>query len=574
MPTPSPDQPSFDDLGTALRAATFTVVDLETTGAGRDAEITEIGAVKVCGGTVVGEFQSLVRPDGAIPAMIQALTGITDAMVASAPTLRVVLPSFLDFAAGTVLVAHNAAFDIGFLRRGCEALGLTWRRPVVIDTVALARQVLLRDEVRNCKLGTLARHFGSATQPDHRALSDARATVDVLHGLLERVGNLGVDTVEDLRELMARVSPERRAKRVWAKSLPEAPGVYWFEHEGREFDGTARTEVLYVGKSRNLRRRVASYFSASEQRSRIHEMVEIATRVQTMRCTTDLEAEVRELRMIAGHRPRYNRRSRNQHRLVWLTLTTEAFPRLRTVRAVAPGDVVWGPFRNASAAQEVARCLQDAFGIRECTRVLSPRTPSTACALAELGRCSAPCELGESAEGYGDRVARLRAAWAGDMRDLLGHAAPRLEVLVAQERFEEAGEVTNRLQAAHVTSRRFHRVRALADCQELVAAAPEGGGWAIHVIRHGRLAAAGWARTAQVRDEASLLQQLAETVHEAPGGMPAGSFEEAERVATWLESPGVRLLDVRGDWAWPIHCAFDQDSVTELITTGVVGRSR
>ena len=569
-----PEQPSFDDLGTPLRSVTFTVVDLETTGSGRDAEITEIGAVKVCGGEVMAEFQTLVRPGSAIPAMIQALTGITDSMVATAPSSRVALPSFMDFAAGTVLVAHNAPFDIGFLRRGCEELGVPWRRPTVIDTVALARQVLVRDEVANCKLATLARHFHSPTRPEHRALSDARATVDVLHGLLERVGNLGVDTLEDLRELMTRVTPERRAKRVWAKGLPESAGVYWFEHEGSESDDTPRIEVLYVGKSRNLRRRVSSYFSASEQRARIHEMVGIATRVRTMPCATDLEAEVRELRMIDGHRPRYNRRSRNQHRLVWLKLTAEPFPRLSRVRTVRVGDVVWGPFRTTVAAQAVARCLQDAFGIRECTERLSARSPRSPCVLAELDRCSAPCQLGASSQEYGQRVAHLRSAWEGDVRALLGHAAARLADLVAQERFEEAGELTNRLQAAHATSRRFHRVKALAGCAELVAAAPERGGWAIHVIRHGRLAAAGWARTSQVRAEAEILQGLAETVLEAPGGLPSGSFEEAEHVAAWLESPGVRLIDVRGDWAWPIHCAFDQDRVTELITTGVVGRSR
>ncbi|MDO5067377.1 MAG: DEDD exonuclease domain-containing protein [Propionibacteriaceae bacterium] len=567
-------QPSFDDLGTPLRAETFTVVDLETTGTGREAEITEIGAVKVCGGEVVGEFQTLVRTTSPVPAMIQALTGITDSMLASAPKLQVALPSFLDFATGSVLVAHNAPFDIGFLRRGCEELGLTWGRRAVIDTVALARQVLLQGEVRNCKLATLAHHFGSPTQPDHRALSDARATVDVLHGLLERVGNLGVDTVADLRELMARVSPERRAKRVWAKDLPEAPGVYWFELQGRDFDGAPRIEVLYVGRSRNLKKRVASYFSASEQRSRIHEMVQVATRVQTVQCATDLEAEVRELRMIASHGPRYNRRSRNQHRLVWLKLTREPFPRLAVARSVVDGDLVWGPFHGVAAAKETARCLQEAFGVRECTHRLSTRTPRSACALAELGKCRAPCELGEAAEGYAAQVERLRAAWAGDVRELLGHAAPRLGRLVAQQRFEEAGELSSRLLAAHATSRRFHRVRSLAGCPELVAAAPEGDGWAIHVIRYGRLAAAARARTAQVRDEAARLQLLAETVREAPGGLPAGSFEEAERVAAWLESPGVRLLETTGDWAWPIHCAFDQDRVTELMTTGVTGRSR
>ncbi len=115
---------------------------------------------------------------------------------------------------------------------------------------------------------------------------------------------------------------------------------------------------------------------------------------------------------------------------------------------------------------------------------------------------------------------------------------------------------------------------SLARCAELVAAAPEGGEWAIHVIRFGKLAGASKACTAQVRETAQITRDMAETVEEAPGGLPAGSFEEAECVAGWLESPGVRFLSTVGDWAWPAHCAMDQERVTELITTGVVGRSR
>lgn len=568
------EQPSFDDLGTHLSQTTFCVVDLETTGAGAKAEITEIGAVKVCGGEVTGDFQTLVRPTSPIPPMIQLLTGITDSMVSAAPPLGAVLPSFLQFAGDSVLVAHNAPFDLGFLKRASQSLGIGWPRFTVIDTVALARQTLTRGEVRNYKLSTLVAHFRSATQPDHRALSDAHATVDVLHGLLERVGNLGVDTVEDLQELLSHVTPDRRAKRIWAREMPDAPGIYWFEHAGADADGSPRTEILYVGKSRSLRKRVASYFSAAEKRSHIHEMVQVATGVRGLRCATDLEAEVRELRMIAGRSPRYNRRSRKQHQLLWLTLTHEPFPRLATVRRLCDGDAFWGPFHSYSAAAEVAQALQDAFGIRACRQRLSARTPSIPCTLAELTRCPAPCELGEGAEEYADRVQRLARTFAGDVRDLLGSAAPRLGRLISQERFEEAGDLTRRLIAAHEVSRRFHRVCSIAGCSELVAAAPERDGWAIHVIRFGKLAAATHARTTQVRDAAESMIQLAETVLEAPGSLPAGSFEEAEHIADWLESPGVRLLATTGDWAWPVHCALDQASVTELITTGVTGRSR
>ncbi|MCE1174681.1 MAG: 3'-5' exoribonuclease, partial [Propionibacteriales bacterium] len=167
-------QPSFEDLGRPLSQVTFCVVDLETTGSSEDDTITEVGAVKVRGGEVLGEFQTLVNPNAHIPALISVLTGITDQLVAGAPKLPQVLPGFLEFAAGTVLVAHNARFDVGFLKRACARHDYSWPNPEVVDTVALARQVLLRDEVPNVKLSTLAAHFHTATTPTHRALDDAR----------------------------------------------------------------------------------------------------------------------------------------------------------------------------------------------------------------------------------------------------------------------------------------------------------------------------------------------------------------------------------------------------------------
>ena len=158
-------QASFEDLGTHLSQVTFCVVDLETTGGAETDMITEFGAVKVRGGEVLGEFQTLVNPRSHIPPLIAVLTGITNQMVADAPTLRQVLPAFLSFAEGTVIVAHNAPFDVGFLRRACEALDYPFPRWPVVDTAALARQILLRDEVPNCKLATLARHFRPPSPP-------------------------------------------------------------------------------------------------------------------------------------------------------------------------------------------------------------------------------------------------------------------------------------------------------------------------------------------------------------------------------------------------------------------------
>ena len=413
-----PAQDSFEDLGRPLSEVTFCVVDLETTGGSEQDAITEFGAVKVRGGEVLGEFQTLVNPRAHIPALIAVLTGITNQMVAAAPPLRSVLPAFLEFAQGSVLVAHNSPFDVGFLRRGCLELDYRWPGFPVVDTAALARQILLRDEVPNCKLGTLAAHFHTEVSPNHRALSDAQATVEVLHRLLERVGNLGVDTFEDLHEFTRKVSTQRRAKRTWAADLPEQPGVYFFVADDRAESGQGDAspprrprEVLYVGKSGNIRRRVRSYFTAAEKRPRIDEMVRVATGVEAHPCDTGLQADVIELRMIAAHAPRYNRRSKFPDRQHWLKITVEPYPRLSLVREIRDdGATYFGPFARRQVADEVMMALYDAFPIRQCTPRLPIRPTGHACALAGMGRCAAPCD------GTSSITLLCRAGRAGSAR--------------------------------------------------------------------------------------------------------------------------------------------------------------
>src|SRR5699024_1697006 len=114
------------------------------------------------------------------------------------PDIGAVLPAFCEFARGCVIVAHNARFDVGFLKAAAAATGTHWPTPTVLCTVRLARSTLGRDEAPSAKLSALARLFDVDTPPSHRALDDARATVDVLHALIGRAGTLGVHTLDDL----------------------------------------------------------------------------------------------------------------------------------------------------------------------------------------------------------------------------------------------------------------------------------------------------------------------------------------------------------------------------------------
>ena len=189
---------------TRLSDTTFAVIDLETSGGSprSGAGITEIGVVKVRGGVVLGTFQSFVDPGHSLPAFITQLTGITDDMLISAPFIDEILPTLFQFLGPpeeTVLVAHNSPFDMSFLKAAALAHEVSWPNYLTVDTARLARAVLDPDEVVNCKLGTLAVFFNAHTSPNHRALDDALATVDVLHGIIERLAGHKVQTFEELR---------------------------------------------------------------------------------------------------------------------------------------------------------------------------------------------------------------------------------------------------------------------------------------------------------------------------------------------------------------------------------------
>ncbi|MFE0147484.1 DEDD exonuclease domain-containing protein [Nonomuraea sp. NPDC059007] len=558
-------QGTLDELGTPLSEVTFVVFDLETTG-GSPAEhaITEIGAVKVKAGEVLGEFSTLVDPGGPIPPFISVLTGITDAMVVAAPRIESVLPSFLEFVSGAVLVAHNAGFDTRFIKAACAALGYPPPLNPVVDTVDLARRVLTRDEVPNAKLGTLARFFRSPTEPCHRALQDARATVDVLHGLIGRAGSFQVHTLEELKSFVRAPTPEQQRKRHLAESVPHAPGVYLFEDE--------RGEVLYIGKSNNLRNRVRSYFTASETRPRVREMIGIAERVRHVVCATALEAEVRELRLIGGAKPRYNRRSRFPEKVVWLKLTQEPFPRLSIVREVRDDDAAYlGPFSSTRAADDARTALHEAVPLRQCTQRLTASTRVAACALHEMGRCGAPCAGHESPADYSLHTEAARRAMQHDAGAVYTAVSARMERLSVEQRYEEASVDRDRLATFIRAAARMQRLAALTGIPQMVAASPAfDGGWDIHVIRYGRLAAAGvMARGTHPVPYVESLVATAETVIPGPGPTHAATAEETECILRWLESPGIRLVEVDGEWSLPARGAARHKARIDLAYRGL-----
>ena len=209
-------------MSALLQETTFVVVDLETTGASpkKGAAITEIGAMKVKGGEIIGEFKSFVNPLSPIPEYITAMTGISDLMLADAPVIDEIFPTFLEFVGShneAVLVAHNAPFDLSFLKSAAKDLDYEWPKYKTLDTVTIARQLLTKEDVRDCKLGTLAQFFGTKTEPNHRALDDAKATTEILHGLFERLGSLEITTLDELLDF-AKTAAHIQRQNYWGLS--------------------------------------------------------------------------------------------------------------------------------------------------------------------------------------------------------------------------------------------------------------------------------------------------------------------------------------------------------------------
>jgi DNA polymerase III subunit epsilon len=325
-----------------LEDATYVVVDLETTGLrpGRSG-ICEIGAVRLRGFEVEAEFQTLVDPGLPIAPGASALTGLRSEQLRGAPSPAEAVRNFLAFAGDGVLVAHNARFDLAFLDRETERLTGTRIGSAVVDTVRLAR-TLLAGRVPGFGLAQLAWFLDTSERPCHRALPDARATAELLLALIGLAQERGARTVADLTGLAATRTRRLLDKRHLVFGAPSRPGVYFFR--GRN------GQVLYVGRARDLRSRLRSYFRSDRQRPAVEAALAAAERIEWRVTGSELEAALEELRLIRSLRPPGNARVARPERQVWLRQRGDS-----VVASTRPSPI--GPLRSRRTAQLAARAL-------------------------------------------------------------------------------------------------------------------------------------------------------------------------------------------------------------------------
>jgi DNA polymerase III subunit epsilon len=526
-------QRSFEELGTPLADVTFCVVDLETTGGSpADCAITEIGAVKVRRGEVTGTFQTLVNPGQPVPAFIRLLTGISDDMLIEAPAIATVLPSFLEFVGGSVVVAHNARFDISFLNTSLVACGYEVLENRVVDTAILARKVLA-GETPNNRLATLSALLRCAHQPCHRAYADVLATIDVLHHLIERVAGYGVTTLEDLLAVSSTRIDGTFSKIALAEGLPRGPGIYRF------LGATGNT--LYVGKAVDVRTRVRSYFYGDPRR-KIRDLLRETQSIAAESHSSMLEAEVAEARAIARELPPYNRAGKRGAQWYLRVSLSARAPKLAPARVPKPDrDIYLGPFQSARVVRSLIDALRDAFRIHRCTEPAACR----GCPFRDLGTCAG------SPTAHRNEMRRAAAAIVADPNAIVEPLRRRMWRLAEQERFEEAAEVRDRAELLERTLCREAELRALLDAGELTLV-HEGR---VHFIRDGQLAA-----SADVSPDGAGLQLPMDA---ARSSRTRSYWTEPERresvvVASWLRRNAgeMQVLAAERSWALPAGARY------------------
>jgi DNA polymerase-3 subunit epsilon len=541
-----------DRLRVGLDQAEFTVVDLETTG-GRlgPGAIIEIGAYRMVGKRLTETFSKLVRPQGGVvPRFITGLTSITTEMIREAPPIEQVLPAFREFIGDRVMVAHNAAFDFGFLDFEYRRIfGIGLANPVLC-TLRMSRRFM--PSLKRRRLDLLAQHFGLSLEGRHRGLGDARMAAELLSIFLEMAERMGITRLDRLlddhhrghagRRIERHVPPEEIA------ALPHAPGVYLMRNE--------RGDLLYIGKARRLRERVSSYFTASV-RAKTAELISHVYKIETRTARSPLEAALDEARLIRELKPPYNRMLKSAAPAYFIKLDLmDDFPRvtLSTKMSARRGVMHLGPFIGRRGIEHSVRALSRILGLRTCGGKLAPREDFSPCIYGQMGHCTAPCNVSIEGERYAERVRRAIAFLRGRSGPLLGELARARDQAAAAMRFEEAARFRHHLEALTTLAHRATRLSQVVTENNLVVMTGEGGERTAHVVLSGRLA---MTRPLENAEAVGEIAQFVAGNYERYKlkAVERGELEEMTIVARWLReraSDEGRLVYLAGPHLDPV----------------------
>lgn len=394
LDTPSGSAAGSDALAGLVKALGMPIacLDLETTGlnAARD-RITEVGLVRIDAEGCTEPWSSLVDPECWIPPEISRLTGIDAETVAGAPAFRDLAAELLEKIAGHVLVAHNARFDIGFLRQSFRRVGMTFT-PKVLCSVKLSRSLF--PGVRGHGLDAVMQRLDLACDARHRALGDAQVVADVVARLAEtRAEGL----VEACRAQWQSPALPAHISTGMVDGIPDSPGVYLIYGENEL--------PLYIGKSVHLRRRVLDHFRNDHRQQREMRLAQQARRIDWIETPGELSALLLESRLIKERSPVLNRRLRQSRDLCTISWRygSDSPPRIVNGTTLTPGES-YGAFRTTREARNKLRTIAAEQGLCDI-RMGFEKGPGP-CFAHQIERCRGVCIGKEQAAQHDLRLAQ------------------------------------------------------------------------------------------------------------------------------------------------------------------------
>jgi DNA polymerase III subunit epsilon len=532
---------------TLLSQGAFVAVDIETTGClpGRNG-IIELGAARIEAGRVVATFGELAAPGEAIPYAVQLLTGITDRMVADAPPIEDVFERFRLFAEGAVLIAHNYRFDLGFLDFLAEVShGEPFPRPV-LDTLALAKR--LHPALGKYNLALMAETYGAKTAPNHRADADALATAEVFLGMLPRLLEEGVTTAGEAARFCKMGGQESLARKlVMTTSLPDHPGIYLL----RDKTGA----VIYVGRAKNLRVRLRSYFYVNSDASGPR-LGDETVSIQHLQCWSNLDAMLLQSRLVGRYAPKHNMSNERGETATLIHIDTGSrFPALKITTKPRKSGKAIGPFVNRWAVESLVDQLREVYGLRRCDARITEGAEEVACEYRENATCPSPCMGRIGSDEYRERVNEALGVFDKSAEELRAQLERRHEAAVEKKRFDQAVRYRDAIRALDRAMGGLDTVKRAAAQFGVIIVESEEERVTVHLIRHGYL-----VKTIRMtREECSTdgwAERLARALHRAyytppyvdnPMEFSHQQLKDVFLVANYRQQSSPREIEVTAD---------------------------
>jgi len=437
---------------TPIDKATYVVVDLETTGLDpRKERIIEIGAVKMIGDFPIATFEQLVNPNKVIPPKITKLTGVTNAQVRECSNIKQVLPAFAEFTRDSILVVHNAPFDISFLNRAARDIGIKQFRSKYFDTKLMAQK--LKPLLGFYRLANLVEHFRVPYKPCHRALPDALATAGVFSHLIKLMKQAGLSTVDEAIEYFY---PKERYdfshKKELIRDLPSSSGVYLMKDKS--------SSVIYVGKAKDLNKRVRSYFYSGPKTERQLSLLSEIASVDYIKTGTEIGALLLESKLIKKLKPQYNILGKRFRRYPFVHIDyNDEFPTPKIVKKVMGRGFHYGPFPNSGDLELLVEVVKDLFGLKQCDYKVKPGGTRQPCFYRQVNKCSGPCSGAISEEDYRKRLESVVYAFEGNPEDLWLELLRRRDIASGKLHFEKAALLNRTLESLERTSKVLEGIR-------------------------------------------------------------------------------------------------------------------